>query len=185
LSTFIPGDKLQGRLTRGETPSTPSYYDRAVDVPIIGAEAGANQDKVGNSFDDNELSEWSNDGSANTAWITYHLGRMAQVDDICIKLTGWRMRSYPLEIYAGKELIWTGDSPRSLGYIHIAVKPVMTRDITIKLKSSAKDKDAYSGIVEVVAPAAGELDLFKAQGGDKPNNELRIVEIEFKENLNN
>src|SRR5574344_3071142 len=110
---------------------------------------------------------------------------MAQVDDICIKLTGWRMRSYPLEIYAGKELIWTGDSPRSLGYIHIAVKPVMTRDITIKLKSGAKDKDAYSGIVEVVAPAAGELDLFKAQGGDKPNNELRIVEIEFKENLNN
>ena len=30
---------------------------------------------------------------------------------------------------------------------------------------------------------AGELDLFKAKNGDKTNHELRIVEIEFKENL--
>jgi len=38
-------------------------------------------------------------------------------------------------------------------------------------------------MVEVAAPAAGELDLFKAKNGDKTNHELRIVEIEFKENL--
>ena len=45
------------------------------------------------------------------------------------------------------------------------------------------DSDAFSGIVEVVAPAAGELDLFKAKDADKPSHELRIVEVEFKENL--
>ena len=38
-------------------------------------------------------------------------------------------------------------------------------------------------ITEVVAPAAGELDLYKARGAEKPSNELRIVEIEFKEKL--
>ena len=45
------------------------------------------------------------------------------------------------------------------------------------------DSDAFSGIVEVVAPAAGELDFFKAKDADKPSHELRIVEVEFKENL--
>ena len=33
-------------------------------------------------------------------------------------------------------------------------------------------------------PAAGELDLFKAKNGGETKNELRIVEIEFLENLN-
>lgn len=36
-----------------------------------------------------------NDGKLSTAWITYHLERKAEIDDICIKLTGWRKRSYP------------------------------------------------------------------------------------------
>lgn len=183
LSTYIPGDHLKGRLDRGETPQTPSYYDRCVDVEIVSATAGANADKAAASFDDNELSEWTNDGRLSSAWITYRLGRMAQIDEVCVKFTGWRMRSYPVEIYAGDELIWEGETPRSLGYVHLPVKPVMTREITVKLKGAAQDEDAFGGIVEVVAPAAGELDLFKAKGADKKSNELRIVEIEFKENL--
>ena len=183
LSTYIPGDHLKGRLDRGETPQTPSYYDRCVDVEIVSATAGANADKAAASFDDNELSEWTNDGRLSSAWITYRLGRMAQIDEVCVKFTGWRMRSYPVEIYAGDELIWEGETPRSLGYVHLPVKPVMTREITVKLKGAAQDEDAFGGIVEVVAPAAGELDLFKAKGADKKSSELRIVEIEFKENL--
>ena len=184
LSKYIPGELLAGRLDRGETPDTPSYIDRTVDVPIVSATAGFNADKAANSFDDNELSEWTNDGHLSTAWITYNLGRMAQIDEVCIKMTGWRMRSYPIEVYAGKELIWSGETPRSLGYVHLDVKPVMTREITIRLKGAAEEEDAFGSIVELVAPAAGELDLFKAKGADKDSNELRIVEVEFKENLN-
>ena len=55
--------------------------------------------------------------------------------------------------------------------------------ITIRLKGASKEGDGFGQIVEVAAPAAGELDLFKAKNGDKTNHELRIVEIEFKENL--
>ena len=183
LGSYIPADHLKGRLTRGETPQTPSYFDRAVDVEIVSASAGANEDKAAASFDDNELSEWTNDGRLSTGWITYHLGRMAQIDEVCAKFTGWRMRSYPIEIYAGDTLIWSGETERTLGYVHIPVKPVMAREITIRLKGSASESDAFSGIVEVAAPAAGELDLYKAKGGDSVGNELRIVEIEFKENL--
>ena len=183
LSEYIPGDHLASSLVRGETPMTPSYTDTAVDVLVASVTAGANQDKAECSIDDNELSEWTNDGHLATGWITYHFARMAAVDDVCIKLTGWRMRSYPIEIYAGEELVWKGETERSLGYIHIPVKPVMTREMTIRLTGSGTAEDAFSGIVEVVAPAAGELDLFKAEGAEKESNELRIVEVEFKESL--
>ena len=92
----------------------------------------------------------------------------------------WRLRSYPIEIYAGKTLIWSGETERSLGYIHLKpTKLVKTDEITIRLKGAGKDRDAFGGITEVVEPAAGELDLFKAKNGGETNNELRIVEIEF------
>ena len=183
LSTYIPGDDLEGSLDRGETPLSPSYVERAVDVAVLSAEAGINTEEACKSFDDNELSEWKNDGKASTAWIKYHLERVERVDEICMKLTGWRMRSYPLEIYAGDELIWSGETEKSLGYVHLKVKPVPASEITIRLKGSSKEDDAFGQIVEVAAPVANELDLFKAKDGDKTNHELRIVEVEFKENL--
>ena len=114
------------------------------------------------------------------AWITYKLAEKAVIDDICIKLTGWRLRSYPLDIYTGNQLIWSGDTERSLGYIHLTpMHRVVTDEITIRLRGAGKDKDAFGGIVEVAEPAAGELDLFKAAKGAETKNELRIVEIEF------
>ena len=128
--------------------------------------------------------QWKNDGRLATAWITYRLEKKALIDDICLKLTGWRLRSYPLEIYAGKTLIWSGETERSLGYIHLKLtKQVKTKEITIRLKGAGKDKDAFGGIVEVAEPAAGELDLFKAKNGGETKNELRIVEVEFLENI--
>lgn len=93
------------------------------------------------------------------------------------------MRSYPLEIYAGDKLIWAGETERSLGYVHLPVKPVTTREITVRLRGAAEEGDAFSGITEMVAPAGGELDLYKAREPDKASHELRIVEIEFKEHL--
>lgn len=184
LSTYIPGDDLEGSLDCGETPLSLSYIERAVDVAILSAEAGINTEEACKSFDDNELSEWKNDGKASTAWIKYHLERVARVDEVCMKLTGWRMRSYPLEIYAGDELIWSGETEKSLGYVHLKVKPVPASEITIRLRGSSKEDDAFGQIVEVAAPVANELDLFKAKDGDKTNHELRIVEVEFKESLN-
>ena len=180
----LPQLSLKGRLERGETPLTPSYTEKAKEVKIISAKAGYESDNASRSFDDNELSEWKNDGRLSTAWIKYRLEKKTVIDDICLKLTGWRLRSYPLEIYAGKTLIWSGETERSLGYIHLKpTKQVKTNEITIRLKGAGKDKDAFGGIVEVAEPAAGELDLFKAKNGGETKSELRIVEIEFLENI--
>ena len=181
---YLPSLTLKGRLDRGEAPSTPSYTEKARGIEIVSAKAGYDTAHAARSFDDNELSEWKNDGRLSTAWITYRLAEKTTIDDICVKLTGWRLRSYPLEIYAGKQLIWSGETPRSLGYVHLKpTKSVKTNEITIRLKGAGKDKDAFGGIVEVAEPAAGELDLFKAKGGSDSGNELRIVEIEFLQTL--
>ena len=180
IPNYLPAMTLKGRLDRGETPLAPSYTEKARDIEIKSAKAGYDSDNALLSCDDNELSEWRNDGRLSTAWITYKLAEKAVLSDICMKLTGWRLRSYPIEVYAGKQLIWSGETPRSLGYIHlIPTKSVKTNEITIRLKGAGKDSDAFSGIVEVAEPAAGELDLFKAKGGDAPKSELRIVEVEF------
>lgn len=179
-ASYLPAMTLRGSLDRGETPLAPSYTEKVRGIEIKSAKAGYDSEKALLSCDDNELSEWRNDGRLSTAWITYKLAEKAVLSDICMKLTGWRLRSYPIEIYAGKQLIWSGDTPRSLGYIHLTpTKSVKTNEITIRLKGAGKDSDAFSGIVEVAEPAAGELDLFKAKGGDAPKSELRIVEVEF------
>ena len=176
----MPQLTLKSRLNRGETPLTPSYSEQAKGVNIVSAKAGYDSEHASYCFDDNELSEWKNDGRLSTAWITYKLEKKAIVDDICLKLTGWRLRSYPLEVFAGKTLIWSGETERSLGYVHLKpTKRVMTDEITIRLKGTGKDKDAFGGITEVTQPAAGELDLFKAKNGGDTKSELRIVEIDL------
>ena len=173
---------LKPQLNRGETPLTPSYKEQARDIEIVSAKAGYDSEHAVCSYDDNELSEWKNEGRLSTAWITYRLAKKTIVDDICLKLTGWRLRSYPIEVYAGKQLIWGGETERSLGYIHLTpTKRVKTNEITIRLKGAGKDKDAFGGITELAQPIAGELDLFKAKNGGDAKSELRIVEIEFIE----
>lgn len=181
ISTRIPGNELPCRLDRGETPTTPSYTDSKRDVAIVSATTGVHSEEAAKSFDDNELSEWRNDGRLSTAWITYRLARPALIDDICIKFTGWRLRSYPLDVYAGKELIWSGDTERSLGYIHLPVRAVKSDEITLRLRGQSTVNDAFGQITELAAPQ--ELDLYKVKDGDKTGNELRIIEVEFLETI--
>ena len=180
LSTYLPQATLKGRLDRGETPSTPSYKDSKKGVRIVSAKAGSNNNDAEKSYDDIELTEWKNDGKLSTAWITYTLERDAEIDDICIKLQGWRSRSYPLEVYAGNTLIWSGNTDKSLGYIHLNVeKPVRANTITVRLKGNISDKDAFGQIIEVEAIAANTMELEKSSS----KHQLRIIEVEFLETI--
>ena len=180
LSSYLPQASLKGRLDRGETPSTPSYKDTKRGIRVVSAKAGANSGDVAKSYDDIELSEWKNDGKLSTAWITYTLEREAMIDDVCLKLHGWRSRSYPLEVYAGKELIWSGTTEKSLGYVHLNIeKPVRANTITIRLKGNTSDKDAFGQLIEVEAKAANKMELEKSSS----KNQLRIVEAEFLETI--
>lgn len=182
LSDYLPQYTLKGDLRKGETPLTPSYVDTKRDVAVVSVKAGAHQEKACASYDDNELSEWVNDGQSATAWIIYTLAREAEIDDICLKLNGWRSRSYPLEVYAGNQLVWSGNTDKSLGYVHLHVdKPVRSDEITIRMKGGTTDKDAFGQIIEVAGGAANDME--KRAKVDKGNYNLRIIEIEFLETI--
>ena len=129
------------------------------------------------------LSEWNNNGQLADGWITYTFNQPSIAHEACLKLTGWRMRSYPLEIYADSTLVWSGLTEKSLGYVHLRLKPVLARQITIRLKGQVKEQEGFSQITELTIPSDGELDLYKTPNAEKSNNELRIVEAEFLHHL--
>ncbi|MBQ9641223.1 MAG: DUF4982 domain-containing protein [Bacteroidaceae bacterium] len=184
LSRYIASDHLRPVLDRGETPATPSYTDKKRTVSILSATAGANASDVKSSWDDNEQSEWKNDGKLSSAWITYELSQPAAIDEISIKLTGWRQRSYPLEVLADDQLVWKGNTDKSLGYISLFIdQPVKAKRYTIRQTGTATDKDAFGQVTELAGGPATELDLYKTPGSEKVKGELRIVEIDFLQRL--
>lgn len=181
LPTYISADYQPVNLDRGETPKGESFTVKRHSVDIVSATAGSNEADCVKSYDDNELSEWSNDGRLATGWIKYELAHDALVNEIELKLTGWRMRSYPIQVFVDDEKVFEGETEKSLGYISIPIQPTKGRFVTIKLVGQSEDKDAFGGIVEVAAATAGELDLFKDPNAANAKGQLRIVEAEVYE----
>ena len=172
-----PSSPLPLNLTRGETPSTPSYSDHSVSIDIVDATSGSNATALANSFDDNELSEWASDGLRENAWATYRLARKAPVDEVVLKLTGWRNKCYPLAVYAGKKKLWEGITYATLGYVHIPIAtPVTTDQITLRMLGPVQNSSAFGEIKELAGGATGELDRVRTSKGEV---KLRIVEVEF------
>lgn len=183
LSTYLAGNAQYCRLDRGPTPPRPSYKLTRIPLSVIKAEAGANEADVVNSYDDNETTEWRNNGRRSTGWVDYTLSRPARLSEICLKLTGWRNRSYQLRILSeDNTLLWEGETPRSLGYVTLTLKPgVETRRVKVELMGASTEKDAFGAIVEL--EQGKDLDLFDRNnpGQGDAKDELRIVEIEFYE----
>ena len=181
IEHYLPQVSLKGDLSRGETPSTPSYTDIKETIDLTGVLAGSNQDTANNTFDDDETSEWKSDGNPENAWITYQFGKKTLVNEITAKFTGWRDKMYPLEIYAGKKKVWEGYTYACLGYVHIQIdKPEKAKDITIKMVGDAKSKTQLSDTKELAGGKASSLDFI---GITKGKPVLRIVEIDFLKDI--
>jgi hypothetical protein len=178
LSTYISGEHQPVNLSRGATPATPSYTVSRTPVRIIAATAGVNEDKAARSFDDNELSAWSNDGRLQTAWIKYELERDAIVNELELKLSGWRSRSYPVRIFVDDTEVYQGKTEKSLGYISVPVTPTKGRFVKIQLTGAGDEKDAFGGIVEITGQK-------EAVQPEKDKGVLEIVEAEvYETNIN-
>ena len=166
---------------RGATPNAPSYKVSRIPVTVTGIKAGHNENEAVKTIDDNELTEWRNNGRRSTGWLEYSLVRNSELSEICMKLTGWRNRSYSLRVLSDNgTVLWEGLTPKSLGYVTLPLKAgVLTKTVKVELIGAGEQKDAYSAIVEV--EKGKDLDLFdksNPNNGD-PKDELRIVEIEF------
>lgn len=168
-----------GSLKRGKTPTDKSYSLKRIALEVESATAGANQEMVANSYDDNEMTEWRNDGKIASGWITYTLKRDAIVSEVVMKLTGWRSRSYPLTVSIDGKEVWKGNTARSLGYVTLPITPTKGKTITVRLTGDSKEKDAFENMIEVTGTK--QLDLYNDPNAANSKGQLRIVEIEFYE----
>ncbi len=169
--------RLRPSLVRGETPSTPSYVACSRSLDVVSVSAGSNTEQAKQSMDDNEMTEWQSDGTAAHSWITYRFARAERVNEVVLKLSGWRSKCYPLAVYAGKRKVWEGVTPASLGYVHLSIaKPVKTKELTLRMVGPVVDSSAFGQVTELAGGAANAMDRLKS---DNARTDLRIVEAEF------
>lgn len=182
LSNQPIGSDLPSNLQRGPTPEGPSYSIKRIPVTITNATALSNNENAYKSFDDNELTEWTNDGTTSKGKISYTLAKPSVINECVVKFTGWRSKSYPIRILADGKEVFNGNTQQSLGYVTLHLAPVLTKEISIELTGINIEKDAFGKIVEV--DPTKELDLFKDKVAAEAKGQLRIVEIEFYEKQN-
>ncbi|WP_163411491.1 glycoside hydrolase family 2 protein [Flavobacterium ajazii] len=174
LSVKLTSDNLPSFTEKGPTPKSPSFKKTRTPLTIIGAKTDSNLADAAKSYDDNELSEWSNgDGIAK---IEYELERNATINQVVLKLSGWRSKKYPLRISIDGKKVFEGTTPTSLGYVTLDIKPTKGKKVQIELMENSKNSNDIN-LVEIT----GKVD----DGGLKKTNskmpQLPIVEIEFYE----
>ena len=179
LSAILPADGLAANLQRGPTPSTPSYTITRTPITIVKATAGANADSAFASYDDNEKTEWANDGKLNTAWIEYDLERTATVSEVTLKLNNFRTRVYPLIITVDGKEVFNGTTQTNLGYYTIKCKPQSGKKVRIQLSGVMENKKDDAG-VEV---SGKKLDDGVTMDDSKAKGTLSIIEVEVYEKL--
>ncbi|MFT4061248.1 MAG: DUF4982 domain-containing protein [Edaphocola sp.] len=177
LSTLMPDQGLPSILKRGPTPAGQSYKVSRIAVLPKSATAGSNQEDIAKSYDDNELSDWANDGKLNTAWVSYELEREAVIDEIEVKLNNFRTKVYPLVITVDGKEVFNGHTEPTLGYYTIACKPVKGRNVKIQLTAPAT-VGRKNDEVEV---GGKKLDDGVAKDDAKAKGSFRIIEVEFYE----
>lgn len=172
-STAMRDSGLKGNLDRGPTPPGDSVTPTRTPISIVRATAGANANRAANSFDDNELTGWQNDGNRATAWIRYEFDQPATVSEITFKVSNFRNVSYPIRVYVDGQMVFNGPTQRSLGYMTLAIKPTLGKTLRVELVGAATEGDAFGQIIEVT----GQKEL--AAPTTNPSGTLNITEMEI------
>lgn len=171
LSADKPRDGLPCFLKFGPTPSGQSYSVTRTPINVDSTSAGSNDEDAQLSLDDNELTKWRSDGEQDHAWITYEFNEPQRINAVCLKLDRWRTTSYPLRVLVDGKTVWSGDTPRSLGYVTLSFDPVQAKTLTISLAGVSSIQDEFGQIVEVT----GVVD----QSTATKQGRLAIVEAEI------
>lgn len=175
----LSSKNLPSNLDRGEGLSVPALKIKRITLPIKSAKAATNQDKVNSSFDDNELSDWVNDGKMQTAWVEYTLAKSDFIDEIDVKLNNFRSRAYPLEIYVDDKLIADIVTKPTLGYYTIQLPRTKGKKVKVKLKGSS-----YTAQENKHAEIGGKkLDDGVARNDANAKGTLSIIEIDIHKKI--
>lgn len=195
LSLDFPEDRQPVNLERGPTPVGPSFVRRRFPVTIASATAGANAADAAKSYDDNELTSWTNavsdavtdglpprtgpapspTGTLETAWIEYNFARPETVSELELKLNGFRQRRYPLRITLDGKQVWEALTPTTLGYCHLKFgAPAKGSKLRITLTGPPLDTSQH--VIEL----NGSVDGAATVPLGKPGNPvLSVIELEI------
>jgi hypothetical protein len=182
LSFTKPSDGLTSNLERGATPSTNSYIISRIPLEVKSVKAGSNQDLAALSFDDNERTDWNNDGKLSTAWIEYELKKTSTISEITMKLNNFRRRSYPILITVDGSEVYRGNTERGLGYITIPFTPIKGKKVKVQLIDS-KDVNLIGDIFGMQEVGGNVLTDGVAREDIQTQGRLSILEIEFYERI--
>lgn len=174
----VSTQRLPLNLERGPTPLTPSFKLSRIALQITGAKAGANSDSAFASYDDNELTDWVNDGKLSTAWVEYELEKEAEVSEVTLKLNNFRSRIYPLLITVDGKTIFNDSTKRNLGYFNAICKPQKGKKVRIQLAHGPAE--AGSQMVEITGK---KLDDGVARNDAGATGRLSIIEVEIYETV--
>lgn len=175
LRKELPADGLSPNYDRGPTPASSSFIASREALTIVKTTAGVFADSAAFSYDDNEMSDWHNDGKLSTAWIEYELDQPAVVNEVNLKLNNFRSRTYPLRISVDGQIVFNDSTQRSLGYFNAVCKPVKGKKIRIELVA-ASQADANARMTEVTGK---KLDDGVARDDSNAKGTLSIIEVEI------
>lgn len=178
LAKVFPETGLKSDLSRGPTPKGNSFSVSRTALTIVNATAGINQESAYKSYDSNELSSWVNDGKLQTAHITYELEKPARIDEIELKLNGFRTKQYPLRILVDGKEVYKGLTEKSLGYVTLKCKPIIGKTVSIILADQATLDEK---------PQMKEMNGQNLDDGNGPNlnvkGSLGIIEVEIYQDI--
>ena len=181
LTSYMPSDGLKSVLDRGATPKGQSFKPWRREVAIMDAVAGSGDPTL--SYDTYENTAWESASKLDSAWVTYTLSELTNIDEVCLKMKGFRSTSYPIQVFAHPEgssepvKIWEGWTPKGLGFVHLPISADAPKSqrYTIKMVGTSTDKDAFGAIKE--------MDSRNDEKASKGGKSLKIIEIEFLRNL--
>ncbi|MGY5356171.1 glycoside hydrolase family 2 protein [Wenyingzhuangia sp. IMCC45467] len=179
LSKLSLSTSLASYLGKGATPNKPSYTVKRTPIKIVGAKSVSNQAEVALSYDDDELTSWTNEKEESSS-IEYELEREALVSQVVLKLSGWRTRSYPVKVYVDDKVAFEGKTPRNLGYVTLDVKPTKGKKVQLELTGNTEDSDAME-LVEIT----GKVDKAGLEESNASTQKFPVVEIEIYEAIKN
>ncbi|MRV70233.1 DUF4982 domain-containing protein [Duganella sp. FT92W] len=173
LANALPSGGLPVNLSRGPTPATPSFKVSRVAVPVAAVQAASNGADAAKTFDDDETTYWASKPGQGEPSITYTLAEAATLNEIVVKLSGWRERSYPLRVWVDGEEVYAGMTPKNLGYATLPLKPRKGSTVKVALNGVADESNAIK-LTEVANQA-----IVDTGANQTPKGVLSIVEIEF------
>ncbi|KAI9151356.1 beta-galactosidase [Paramyrothecium foliicola] len=131
LSTYFDAEGLPAEYSRGPTPKGESFSIKRRTLKADEIVAGSNAESAPLAADDDEYSSWGSTTTRADAWISFLFSEETSINQVLMKLNGFRTTSYAIAISVDGKQVWAGNTPTNLGYATFTFDTVKGKNVTI------------------------------------------------------